>query len=92
MMFSIKVLCKIVSKIFFSWLPRDIEVVSGNLVGHPEEVLFHSSRSLFFDRVVGNGGGCAVVAMYWRGWLFMPQFFKREAKDGCVLAVVKECA
>ncbi len=71
MVFGIEVLCKIVRKIFFSWLPRDIEVVSGNLVGHPEEVLFHSSRPLLLDCVIRNGGGRAVVAMYWRGWLLM---------------------
>ena len=76
MMFGIEMLCKIVRKIFFSWVPCDIEVVPSDLVGHPEEVLFHSSRTLFFDCVIGDGGGCAVVTMDWRGGLFMPQFLK----------------
>ena len=60
-MFGLEMFCKIVCQIFFSWLPCDIEVVLGYLVGDPEEVLFHSSRPLFFDSVIGNGGGRAVV-------------------------------
>jgi hypothetical protein len=69
MMFGIKVFSKVVSKIFFPWVPRDSEIFSGDLICHPEEVLFHSSRSLFFDCVICYGGGCAVVAMDWRGGL-----------------------
>ena len=90
-MFGVKVFCKVVCKIFLSWLPCDIEVVSGYLVGDPEEVLFHSSRLLFFDSVIGYGGGSAVVAMHWCGRLFVPQLFECKTKDGCVLAVVEKC-
>ena len=92
MMFSIEMLCKIVCQIFFSWVPCHIKVFPSNLVGYPEEVLFHSSRPLFLDSVICDGSGCAVVTMDWRCGLFVPQFLKCEAQDGCVLTVVEERA
>lgn len=87
MVFGIKVFRKIVSKVFFSRLPCNDKVVLGDLVGHPEEVLFHSSRGLFLDCVVGNSSGSAVVTMHWCGRLVMSQFFEREVKDGCILTL-----
>ncbi len=73
--FCIKVLGEIVSKVFLAWVPCDVEVTKGNLVGDAEKMHFHGWRSLFFNRVICNSKGGGIIAMDRGWWLFVPKFF-----------------
>ena len=84
-MFCVKVFCKVVSQVFFSRLPRDVEIVACNLVDNPKEVLFHCARTLFLDGIVGDGNSGAVVAVHGRCRLRMSEFFECEAENGGIL-------
>jgi hypothetical protein len=53
----------------------DVKKVVLDLIGHPEELHFHCSRTLFFDGIVGNTGSSGIVAMNWSSWLWMAKFF-----------------
>ena len=41
--FGIEVLGEVVGKVFLAWVPCDVEVPKGNLVGDTEEPHFHGS-------------------------------------------------
>ena len=73
--FSVEVFGEVVGKVFLAWVPCDVEVAQGNLVGDAEKTHFHGPGSLFLDRVIGDADGSEVIAVDW-GWrLFVPQFF-----------------
>jgi hypothetical protein len=79
MMPCIKVFSEVIGKIFLARVPANVEMVSVDLVGNPEESHFHGSRPLFFDRVIGDTRGGLVVTMCRCGWLRMTEFLEYEA-------------
>ena len=83
---------KVVREVFLARVPSYIDIFSCDLVCDPEETHLHGARTLFFDTVIGDAGGCFVIAVHWCRRLGMAQFFKDEPHNFSFLAVQEEGA
>ena len=87
----LKMFCKIVGKIFLSWMPCDVKILYLYLIGYPKEIFLHGARSLFFNGVICDGYCGGVVAVYWCWRLLMSQLLQCEPLYGAILTVVEKC-
>jgi hypothetical protein len=55
----------VISQVFLSRVPSDVELVSGDLVGNPKVAHLHGAGTLALDCVVGNASSGGIVTMDW---------------------------
>ena len=88
---GVVVFCKVVSKVVFTWCPRDGQLVLVNSVGDPVETHIHSLGPLELMLAVCKSTGCGVIGDN-ASWsrLGMTHLSEDLPDEDCLLSIVEE--